>query len=141
MTSGEISPGPVVVDTSVVSILFRQNSERFDYYQNALVGYELLISFQTFEEMLFGAYNANWGERRISELTDHLASFIVIYPNRQLVDISAQLRSETRDIGRELERADAWIAATALMLDCPLAADDGDFETVPNLALIRYRTG
>ncbi len=139
MTSVEF--GPVVVDTSVVSILFRQDSERFDYYQNAIAGYELFISFQTFEEALFGAYNANWGERRLSELTEHLASFRVIYPNRRLIDISAQLRSETRAIGRELGRADAWIAATALMLDCPLAADNGDFETVPGLALIRHRTG
>ena len=67
MTLGEF--GPVVVDTSVVSILFRQDSERFDYYQNALAGYELLVSFQTLEEALFGAYNANWGQRRLSELT------------------------------------------------------------------------
>ena len=141
MTSDEIGIGPIVVDTSVVSILFRQNSERFDYYQNALVGYELLMSFQTFEEMLFGAYNANWGHRRLRELADHLASFRIIYPNRRLIDLSAQLRSDTRKAGRELKPADAWIAATALMLDCPLAADDGDFETVPNLALIRYRTG
>lgn len=141
MTSGEINLGPVVVHTSVVSILFRQDSEKFDYYQNALAGYELLISFQTLEEMLFSAYNANWGERRFRELTDYLAAFRVICANERLVCISAQLRSETRAIGRELERADAWIAATALMLDCPLAADDGDFETVPNLALIRYRTG
>ena len=141
MTSGGIGIGPIVVDTSVASILFRQNSERFDYYRNALVGYELLMSFQTFEEMLFGAYHANWGERRLSELTEYLASFMVIHSNQRLIDISAQLRSETRAIGRELERADAWIAATALMLDCPLAADDGDFKTVPNLALIRYRTG
>ena len=139
MTSGEF--GPIVVDTSVVSILFRQYSERFDYYQNAIAGYELLISFQTFEEALFGAYNANWGERRLGELTEYLASFRVIYPNRPLIDISARLRSETRSIGRELGRADAWIAATALTLDCPLAADNGDFEVVPNLTLIRYRTG
>ena len=139
MTSGDL--GPVVVDTSVVSILFRQDSEKCDYYQNAIEGYELVISFQTLEEVLFNAYNANWGERRIRELTDYLASFRVICANERLIDISAQLRSETRAIGRELERADAWIAATALMLDCPLAADDGDFEIVPNLTLIRYRTG
>lgn len=139
MTPGEF--GPVVVDTSVVSILFRQDSERFDYYQNALAGYELMVSFQTLEEALFGAYNANWGQRRLSELTEHLASFRVIYPNRRLVDLSAQLRSETRKAGRELKSADAWIAATALMLDCPLAADNGDFVVVPNLTLIRYRIG
>ena len=133
--------GPVVVDTSVVSILFRQDSEKYGYYQNALAGYELLMSFQTFEESLFGAYNANWGRHRLRELADHLASFRIIYPNRRLIDISAQLRSDTRKAGHELKSADAWIAATALTLDCPLATDDGDFETISGLTLIRYRTG
>ena len=139
MTSAKF--GPVVVDTSVVFILFRQDSEKYDYYQNALANYELVISFQTLEEVLYNAYTANWGNRRIRELTDYLASLRLICANQRLVCISAQIRSETRAIGRELGRADAWIAATALMLDCPLAADNGDFEVVPSLTLIRYRTG
>ena len=33
--------------------------------------------------------------------------------------------------------ADAWIAATAIMLSCPLASHDGHFMEIPNLRLIK----
>ena len=38
--------------------------------------------------------------------------------------------------GRRLSVADAWIAATALYLGCPLATHDRDFIGIPNLRLI-----
>lgn len=138
MTSNELV-SVVVVDTSVVSILFSQIPPQYDYYRSELEGYdELAISFQTLEEALYGAYKANWGERRIRELADHLSLFRIIYPDQLLVDISANLRNETRKLGRELASADAWIAATAIALNCPLATDDRDFDAVSDrLALIR----
>ena len=55
----------------------------------------------------------------------------------ELVEISARLRSERERSGRRLNTADAWIAATAIMLGCPLASHDGDFLDIPNLALVR----
>ncbi len=141
MTPRELG-GVVVVDTSVVSILFSQISPQYDYYQSELEGYdELAISFQTLEEALYGAYNANWGERRIRELADHLRLFRVIYPDNRLIDISATLRSETRKLGRELTSADAWIAATAIMMDCPLASDDRDFDAVSDRLVLIRRLG
>ena len=42
-------------------------------------------------------------------------------------------------LDREMGQADAWIAATALLLDCPLASSDRDFLGHPNLELIRPR--
>lgn len=132
----------VVVDTSVVSILFRGNNhEKYEFYRQRLAGTQTTISFQTLEELQFGIYYNGWGNRRTWALSVFLRGFDVVWPDDGMSHISAQLRSETRKAGRELKSADAWIAAAALMLDCPLAADDGDFETVPNLALIRYRTG
>ena len=38
--------------------------------------------------------------------------------------------------GRRMEAADGWIAATAIMLGCPIATHDGDFIGIPNLQLI-----
>jgi predicted nucleic acid-binding protein len=54
-----------------------------------------------------------------------------------MIDICAKLRAERRSAGRELQMADAWIAATALLLDCPLASHDIHFVGIPNLQLIR----
>lgn len=129
---------PAVLDTNVVSILFdRKDSDIFRFYDESLVGYRLSISFQTLEEARFGAYLRSWGVRRVRELQDYLRRFDVVWPNPDIVDACARIRSETRKTGRELSLADAWIAATAITLGCPLASDDRDFNDVPELALIQ----
>ena len=126
----------VVLDTSVVSIIYRSDP-RSSYYEEQIKGRGAVISFQTLEELLFGAYNAGWGERRASELKRHIERYEVIRADAVLADISAQLRHERESAGRALQTADAWIAATAIMLECPLATDDKDFDGIPNLEVIR----
>ena len=77
----------------------------------------------------------------MKELEAHLNRFNVVWPNPTLIGICARLRSDTRKAGNELSTADAWIAATAMMLDCPLAADNSDFshvEDILGLNLIVY---
>lgn len=50
----------VVVDTSVVSII-HNNDDRAPYYEQQIAGRRSFISFQTVEELWFGAYNRVWG--------------------------------------------------------------------------------
>ena len=125
-----------VLDTSVVSILFGDTSKS-PLYRKELVGLGGVVSFQTLEEVWFGAFLAGWGTRRRAELASHLNQYPVIWPNADLVDRCARLRTATRAVGKELTTADAWIAATAIMLGCPLASDDGDFDRIPGLEVIR----
>lgn len=87
----------------------------------------------------FGAYNRNWGERSRAKLAEHLHQYEVVWATQELIDISARLRNERRAAGRDLKSADAWIAATAILLKCPLAAHDDDFVDIPNLKLIRSK--
>lgn len=126
----------VVVDTSVVSIIYNHD-DRAPYYERRLAGRRSLISFQTLEELWFGTYKNDWGERRQARLAEHLNQYEVVWASDELVHICARLRSERRSVGRELKSADAWIAATAILMDCPLAAHDGDFSDIPGLKLIR----
>ena len=126
----------IVLDTNVVSYIFN-NDPAARYYLHQIQDRRALISFQTLEERWFGAYSGGWNERRRNELSSHLRQYEVIWPNAELVDICARLRAERKAAGREIAVADAWIAATALMLDCPLASHDGDFEGIPDLELIR----
>lgn len=129
---------PVVLDTNVVSILYdRRDSEVFRFYDESLVGYRLTVSFQTLEEARFGAYLRNWGERRVRELQNYLSRFEVIWPDLDIVEACARIRSETRKAGHELSLADAWIAATAITLNCSLASDDADFDGIPEINLIQ----
>ena len=126
----------VVVDTNVVSYIFRGDGKAA-YYLRRIRDRRALISFQTLEEVWYGAYSAGWGDRRRSELARHLEQYDVVWPNPELVEVCAQLRSQRKSVGRELAVADAWIAATAVLLKCPLASHDGDFSGIPNLQLIR----
>lgn len=125
----------VVLDTSAVSLLFRDD-ERSSRLAGRIRGQRAVISFQTLEEMRFGAYRAKWGDRRISALDRHLQQFEVIWPNPELVATCARLRVRQEETGKRLATADAWIAATALLLGCPLLAKDSDFERVDGLNLI-----
>ena len=126
---------PIVLDTSVVSIFMRQE-ESVAYYQNWTLGRRAVISFQTLEELWFGAYKRGWGDRRINDLRQSLDQYEVVWPNSDLVRISAHLRSERERAGRRLNTGDAWIAATALLLECPLASDDRDFSGISGLVFI-----
>ena len=126
----------IVLDTNVVSYIFGKSSEA-TYYLLQIVGLQAVISFQTLEEAWYGAYYRSWGARKRSELAQFLEQFKVIYPDEQMADICAQLRAERRAAGREMQVADAWVAATALLLNCPLASHDGDFDGIPGLQLIR----
>ena len=95
-----------------------------------------MISFQTLEELRFGAYKAGWGAKRLNDLNHHLMQFEVIWPNPELVETCARLRVRQEEAGKRLTVADGWIAATALLLKCSLVAGDSDFERVEGLNLI-----
>jgi len=126
----------VVLDTSVVSLLFG-NAAEAGYNEEEFAGRRTVISFQTQEEVLFGAIKGRWGARRMIQLRPHLDQYELLGVTRELIDICAQLRGERESAGRALKTADAWIAASALLLRCPLATTDGDFEGIPELELIR----
>ncbi len=49
----------------------------------------------------------------------------------------AALRSSVREAGRRTPVDDSWITATALALDVAVATQDGDFDAVPGLRVIR----
>ena len=126
----------VVVETNVVSYMFDERGP-VEYYVDQLLGKNLLISFQTLEEIQFGALKRDWGAQRTSEMEEHLQQYEVIWPNPEVVAISAQMRNARERAGRRLTTADAWMASTALLLDCPLASYDGDFNDISGLKLIR----
>jgi tRNA(fMet)-specific endonuclease VapC len=135
MASG--SP-PVVLDTGVVSFIYNGDG-RGQFYEDRITGMRPVISFQTLEELYLWPIKNNWGNRRRNELQRHLDLYEVVWPNLELVRLSAELRAEREKAGRRLNTADAWIAATALMIGCPLAYHDGDFDGIPGLDVIKPR--
>ena len=50
----------IVLDTSVVSLLFK-GDPRSGFYLPHMTGQRTVVSFQTVEEVWYGAYKARWG--------------------------------------------------------------------------------
>jgi tRNA(fMet)-specific endonuclease VapC len=126
----------IVVDTDVASFIFNWHSTA-QRYVDALRGSELIFSFQTVAELRMGAIAAAWGFRRRALLEQFIAGFGVVYTDDTLCSSWAAIRAEARAAGRALSPQDAWIAATALGLDAPLATNNrSDFERVPGVRLL-----
>ena len=129
----------IVVDTDVASYIFNWHSLAKQYAE-LLRGSELIISFMTIAELRTGAISARWGSRRSLLLEQFVQGFEHSYPDNELCTIYARIRSHERAAGRTLSPQDAWIAATALALDAPLATNNRrHFEHIPNLQL--FSTG
>ncbi|MDQ6797657.1 MAG: PIN domain-containing protein [Actinomycetota bacterium] len=56
---------------------------------------------------------------------------------RQVAAAWAALRLALRDRDRRMPLNDSWIAATAIAEGIPVVAQDGDYDDVPGLAVIR----
>lgn len=129
---------PIVVDTNVVSYIHR-NDPIARPYLNRMVGHRAVISFQTYEELLYGVLRRNWGQRRIDELLRYMdETYDIADYSLDLIKICAELRVNSRRRGRELSHSDAWIAATAVLLNCPLLSHDRDFGGIPGLEVVSY---
>lgn len=126
----------VVVDTDVASYVFNWHSTA-QRYIDGLRGYELILSFMSIAELRLGAISAGWGSQRLHLLEQFIQGFELFYADNDLCTLWAAIRAEARATGRPMSPQDAWIAATALALDAPLATNNRrDYENVPKLRLL-----
>jgi tRNA(fMet)-specific endonuclease VapC len=129
---------PVVVDTDVVSFLFK-NHPIGARYEADLTGRTLLISFMTLAELDRWAIQSQWGAARREWLRLYLERFVLLPYSRRLCTIWAEVTVAAQSRGCRIECADAWIAATALRHDVPLVTHNReDYLGVPGLKLISH---
>jgi tRNA(fMet)-specific endonuclease VapC len=114
----------LVVDTDVASFVFKWHPNFAPRYVNIIRGSELVLSFMTLAEMRQGALDANWGRRRCDLLEAYLGDFSVLHSDSALCSAWAAIRKERARKGRQISAADAWIAATALVLSAPLVTNN-----------------
>jgi tRNA(fMet)-specific endonuclease VapC len=130
----------LVVDTDVASFLFK-NDTRAGLYVPHLSGHMLTVSFQTLAELELWALAAGWGARRRQQLARYLRRYIVEGSSPSLCRRWAEVLDDARRRGRPVAVADAWIAATALLLDVPLVTHNrDDFSFVTGLVVISEKT-
>ncbi len=127
-----------VIDTNIASIMMDLNP-LLARYQPYLIGFRLVLSFQSIAEMRLGALNARWGKKRLQKLESFLSGFTIAVYTEELGRAWAQVMNDARRAGRRLEAGDGWIAATALVLGVPLVSDDRDFDdgACPSIMVLR----
>ena len=128
----------VVVDTDVVSFLFKSHPIAYQYLPD-LVDRTPLISFMTLAELDRWVLAARWGEARRKKLREYLEPFAILPYDRALCTKWAEITIAAQSCGRRIDCADAWIAATALLCDAPLITHNrSDYLGVPDLKLISH---
>jgi predicted nucleic acid-binding protein len=77
------------------------------------------------------------GPQRLERLAEFLEQFTIVLVDRELCRAWAEVSDRARRNGRPIQAADAWIAATALMLGVPLVTNNrADFAGVSSLQLL-----
>jgi predicted nucleic acid-binding protein len=126
----------VVVDTDVVSFLFKTHSLA-PAYQTILAGRPLAVSLITMAEIEYGMEAKNWGASRRDLMRRFLARFTVLSPDTDTARVWARIKSGCDKKGRPIAFADAWIAAAAERLNVPLVTHNAsDYRAVENLTTL-----
>ncbi len=127
---------PVVVDTDVISFLFK-NHPFAAIYQTILAGRPLAASLITFAEIEYGMEAKNWGANRRALMRRFLDRFTPLLPDMETARFWAQIKSAREKKGRPISFADAWIASAALQLNLPLVTHNAaDFNAVDGLVVL-----
>lgn len=127
-----------VVDTDVASFLFKKDTRSRFYKQYVNDGAVTAISFMTLAELEQWAVLRNWGQQKREELAKFVSDrFIVVDSNDALCRMWAEVRGQAQRAGRQIDVADAWIAATAILYGAEMVTHNANhFDFLPGLQII-----
>ena len=97
------------------------------------------VSVITIGELRLGVLAAENGQARARRL-ETLSAATALDPlpvDERVAHTWATLRLALRDSGKKMPVNDSWIAATAIAYGIPVASQDGDYDDVPGLGVIR----
>ena len=127
----------LLLDTNVVSILFKPDHSLHRRCFEIVTGHQLFISFMTRGELLLWPRVNRWGARRREELVNHIDLCTTLFSDEETCVLWADIMLESRVAGRPVTTADAWVAVAARQWDLALVtADYRDFEHLGGLTLI-----
>jgi len=123
----------LVVDTSVVSYLFKRHTLAAEYRPH-LEGNLLGLSFMSVAELYRWPLERGWGEVRLAALKEHLKDYVVLPSDDSICWLWARIMSQK---GKPRAIADAWIAATALRHGAFLVTHNArHFVGIPGLKMV-----
>lgn len=126
----------VLLDTDVVSYLFKKDSRR-ELYASHLLDQELAIAIMTVAELFQWASMRQWGAERVQRMELWLDRFTILPVGIETCRSWASIRSYRSSLGLPISPQDAWIAATAIQYQIPLVTHNaGDYQQIPQLRVI-----
>jgi predicted nucleic acid-binding protein len=129
----------VIVDTDVASFIFKGDTRGALYDPHIDVTNTLpAISFMTRAELEQWAVMYNWGQTKRDQLRAFIeGGFITVDSNEALCRMWAEVRGLAQRAGRQIDVADAWIAATAMLYNAELVTHNaGHFDFLPGLQIV-----
>ena len=88
-------------------------------------------------ELQLWSVSANWGIKRKKQLENYLKRFSIVYSRLEICEIWAEIMDDGKRNGKVIATSDAWVAATAIFLNIPLATNNkSDFQGVNGLTII-----
>jgi predicted nucleic acid-binding protein len=127
----------LLLDTNVVSILFKKNHSLREACLQAASGQQLVISFMTRAELMLWPITNNWGESSRAALSQHMALYTTRNPDERTCSIWAEVVDRCRGTGQPIQTADAWIASAARQWGVPLVTTDfRDYAAIDNLDVV-----
>jgi predicted nucleic acid-binding protein len=132
--ASSVTPQAVVVDTNIVSYLYRADPLA-EPFKLALESRRRLISFQTLAELLVWA--EPWAEAKQIKLERWVLARFGVLPHTPVVTRAWVIAmTSARRNGFPISPSDAWVAASAMSAGLMLlSADQNDFRGVNHLKL------
>jgi predicted nucleic acid-binding protein len=127
----------LLLDTNVVSILFKPDHPLYDKCLGIAGGSQWFISFMTRAELLLWPRLNHWGATRREKLVAHMGLCTTLLPDEATCDLWTEIMAESQTAGTPMTVADAWVAAAAKQWRLALiTADHRDFDHLNGLILI-----
>ncbi len=101
---------------------------------------EAAVSVVTLAELTLGVHMAvseDVRAGRLATVSALRAAFVALPVDEDVAAAFAELVAVARRAGRRPKVQDAWIAATALAHSAPVYTQDGDFDDLPGLDVVR----
>lgn len=125
-----------LLDTNICIYIARHHPlnvlKRFEQLQQG----EVVMSFITHGELMFGAEKSQYRDKTIEKLNKLIELIPVIFPNYQTAEHYGDIRADLERLGTPIGANDLWIAAHARSLDITLVSNNvKEFQRVPKLKL------
>lgn len=129
----------LVADTDVLSYIFKGGSLA-EPYRRLMRGCEVHLSFVTVAELRRWGMENGWGDDRKRDLEFFIDGFDILHSDDDACTCWARVISAARTYGRPLSQHDAWIAASAYLLDCPILTHNAkDYSGCPFIEVLTVR--